>query len=387
VLLLSTVSLFIDMASDGYYSAVGPYLGSLGASAAIIAVIVGIAGLVTFTPRIASGWYSDRTGKYWNIMATGLVINFLAIPLLILVGHWEMAFAVIVFDRIGKAIRSPSRDAIISNAAKSMGGTGRAFGLHEAMSDIGSIAGPIIVALVLHAKYGYSMALWVLIAPAFLAVVILFLTIRRYPDPMELGSLPVSDKWKGKPKTKLPRLFWVFLLATGLIAAAFIDFPLISYHISKSDHLQDFWIPVLFAIAMAMDALSAIIFGHIYDRIGMIVIAIVFGLSAFFVPLVFSTDPLLMIVGIALWGVGEGAMGSILRGAVAELVPPDRRGFGFGIFSTTFGIMWFLGSAATGMLYGLNLPLMISVSFAAQFVAVAIFVYVQREHAKRPVGQ
>ena len=184
VVLLGIVSLFIDMTGDGYYSVAGPYLGTLGASAAIIAVIVGIGGLVAYTPRLASGWYIDHTGHYWNIMVVGLVINFLAVPILALAGHWELAFGVIVFDRMGKALRSPSRDAIISHAAKGMGGAGRAFGLHEAMSDIGSMAGPILVAIMLQANYGYSLAIGVLIIPAFLAVVILLLTIRWYPNPI-----------------------------------------------------------------------------------------------------------------------------------------------------------------------------------------------------------
>jgi MFS family permease len=125
VVLLGVISLFIDMTGDGYYSVAGPYLGTLGASAAIIAIIVGIGGLVAYTPRLASGWYCDHTGHYWNIMIAGLVINFIAVPVLALAGHWELAFGVIVFDRMGKALRSPARDAIISHAAKGMGGARR----------------------------------------------------------------------------------------------------------------------------------------------------------------------------------------------------------------------------------------------------------------------
>jgi MFS family permease len=384
VVLLGVVSLFIDMSGDGYYSVAGPYLGTLGASAALIAVIVGIGGLVAYTPRLASGWYCDHTGHYWNIMIVGLVINFLAVPVLALAGHWELAFGVIVFDRMGRALRSPARDAIISHAAKGMGGAGKAFGLHEAMSDIGSMVGPIIVALMLEANYGFSLAIGVLVIPAFLAVVILILTIHWYPKPAELEAPCVKENDEKTVKTRLPRLFWIYILAVGLIAAAFIDFPLISFHMSTEDHLQTFWIPVLFAVAMGLDALSAIIFGHFFDRVGMTAIAVVFAISALFVPLVFGTDPLLMIIGIALWGIGQGAMGSILRAAVTKLVPQNRRGLGYGIYSTAFGVLWFLGSAVTGMLYVISIPLMIVASVSVQFVAVAIFIYVQRQMKKHP---
>jgi MFS family permease len=356
----------------------------LGASAAVIAIIVGIGGLVAYTPRLASGWYCDHTGHYWNIMIAGLVINFLAVPVLALAGHWELAFGVIVFDRMGKALRSPARDAIISHAAKGMGGAGRAFGLHEAMSDIGSMVGPIIVAIILQANYGYSIAIGVLIIPAFLAVVVLVLTIRWYPRPIELEAPCVQETAEKPEKAKLSGLFWIYILAVGLVAAAFIDFPLISFHMSMEDHLQTFWIPVLFAMAMGLDAISAIIFGHFFDRIGMTAIAAVFAISAFFVPLVFGTDLLFMVIGIALWGLGQGAIGSILRAAVSQLVPHNRRGLGYGIYSTTFGILWFLGSAATGILYVISIPLMIVTSVGVQFVAVLIFVYIQRQLRKHP---
>jgi len=372
------------MTGDGYYSVAGPYLGTLGASAAIIAIIVGIGGLVAYTPRLASGWYCDHTGHYWNIMIVGLIINFLAVPILALAGHWELAFGVIVFDRMGRALRSPARDAIISHAAEGMGGAGRAFGLHEAMSDIGSMVGPIIVAIMLQANYGYSSAIGVLIIPAFLALVIVFLTMRWYPKPIELEapSLPITTE---EPvKAKLPRLFWIYMLAVGLVAAAFIDFPLISFHISSQDHLQTFWIPVLFAVAMGLDAISAIVFGHFFDRIGMTSVAVVFAMAAFFVPLVFGADPLFMVIGIMLWGLGQGAIGSILRAAVAQLVPRNRRGLGYGIYSSMFGILWFLGSAATGVLYVISIPLMIVTSVGVQFVAIFIFIYVQRQLKKNP---
>jgi MFS family permease len=384
VVLLGTISLFIDMATDGYYSVVGSYLGTLGATAAIVAIITGIAGLVSYTPRLVSGWYCDQTGHYWSLMGLGLMINFVSIPILALAGHWELAFVVIVLDRLGRALRSPARDAIISHAAKDMGGVGKAFGLHEAMSDIGSMVGPVIVALILEADYGYSMAIGVLIVPAFLAMVILVLTMRWYPKPMELEQKCAKSDKETKTKLKLPGLFWIYIMGAGLIAAAFIDFPLISYHMTADDNIEDFWVPVLYAVAMGLDAISAIVFGHIYDRVGVKAVAAVFCLSAFFVPLVFDSDPLMMVAGIMLWGVGQGAMGSILRSVVAELVPRDRRGVGFGIFSTTYGIMWFLGNATMGVLYDISIPLMVAFSMSVQFAAVAVFIYVQRRVAKDP---
>lgn len=371
------------MTADGYYSVVGTYLGSLGATAALITIITGIAGLVTYTPRLASGWYCDHTHHYWRMMAAGLLINFIAVPMLALASHWDLAFGLIIFQRVGQALRAPARDSIISHAAKGMGGVGRAFGLHEAMSDVGSMIGPIIVALILQGNMGYGAAFSIMIIPATLALVILLLSRRWYPYPMGLEALCAPAR-ETKVKGKLPRPFWIYLVAVGLLAAAFIDFPLISYHLSADDHLQEFWIPVLYAVAMGLDALSALVLGHYFDRLGMKAIVGVFALSAFFVPLVFSTDMTMMILGIVLWGVGQGAMGSILRGAVSELVPADRRGAGFGVFSTTFGIMWFLGNAAAGMLYTISIPLMVVTSVAVQLLAVVLFALIDRRSGRGP---
>jgi len=372
------------MATDGYYSVVGSYLGTLGATAAIVAAITGIAGLVSYTPRLISGWYCDETGHYWSLMGLGLMINFIAIPILALAGHWELAFVVIVLDRLGRALRSPARDAMLSHAATKVGGAGRAFGLHEAMSDIGSMVGPVIVALILAEDYGYSAAISVLIVPAFLAIVITFLTMRWYPKPIELEKKCGDDEKADAPKRKLPGLFWVYMIGAGLIAASFIDFPLISYHMTSGDHLEDYMVPILYAVAMGLDAISALVFGHIYDKIGVKAVAAVFFISAFFVPLVFNDGTTMMVAGVMLWGVGQGAMGSILRSGVSELVPRDRRGLGYGLFSTVYGIMWFLGNSALGILYDEDISLMIAVSLIVQFAAVGVFVYVERRLAKDP---
>ncbi|MDW5562434.1 MAG: MFS transporter [Methanomassiliicoccus sp.] len=384
VFLIGAISLFADMTADGYYSVVGTYLGSLGATAALVTLITGIAGLVTYTPRLASGWYCDHTHHYWRMLGAGLLINFIAVPMLALADHWELAFGLIVFQRVGQALRAPARDSIISHAAKGMGGVGRAFGLHEAMSDVGSMIGPIVVALILQANMGYGAAFSITVVPAILAIIILFLSRRWYPHPMGL-EVPHATKHRME-KGKLPRLFWIYLLGAGLLAAAYIDFPLISYHLSSNDHLQDFWIPVLYAVAMGLDAISALVLGHFFDRLGMTAIVAVFALSSLFVPLVFASDLGLMVLGIMLWGVGQGAMGSILRGAVSNLVPADRRGAGFGTFSTIFGIMWFLGNALAGLLYSISLPLMIAASVSVQLLAVIIFAWIDREAGMKHKG-
>ncbi len=139
------------------------------------------------------------------------------------------------------------------------------------------------------------------------------------------------------------------------------------------------WIPILYAMAMGVDALAAIVLGHFYDRHGITTMLLVFPIAAFFMPLVFGTDIYSAAVGMLLWGVGMGCIESVMRGAVAELIPPERRGVGYGIYATGFGVFWFIGSATLGILYVLNINLMIGISMALVFIGVVLFYIVRRE--------
>ncbi len=231
MVLLGVVSLFADMTFDGAISIVGPYLAALGASAVFVSLIIGFGELVAYTPRLASGYFIDKTGRYWSIMIIGYAINFVAIPCLAFVGSYEVAAGLIILERVGKAMRAPARDAIISHAAKGMGGIGRAFGLHEALSQIGSMVGPVSMALILGLNLSYQFAFAVLALPAGLAVLFLALTIKLYPKPTELEKGETLVCIKTKNKKKLPRVFWIYLAAAAFIAAGFIDYPLIAFHL------------------------------------------------------------------------------------------------------------------------------------------------------------
>jgi MFS family permease len=165
VVLLGVVSLLADVTYEGARSAVGPYLEILGASAAAVGVVAGLGELVGYAIRVAAGYLSDRTGRYWAITIAGYGVNLLAVPLLALAGRWEVAAALIVFERLGKAIRTPARDAMLSHATHSMG-RGWGFGLHEALDQIGAVLGPLIVAAVLYFTGDYRAGFAILLVPA-----------------------------------------------------------------------------------------------------------------------------------------------------------------------------------------------------------------------------
>jgi len=372
VILLGVVSLFADATYEGARSIAGPYLAFLGASAAIVGIVSGFGELVGYGLRSLFGYISDRTGKYWTMTILGYALNLLAVPLLALAGRWEIAAFLMITERMGKAVRTPARDAMLSHATAQMG-RGWGFGLHEAMDQIGAMLGPSVVALVLYLKGGYKAAFGLLLIPALLALAVLAAARFLYPRPRDFEEGQEKQGKKG-----FPRIFWIYLAAVALLAAGFADFPLIAFHFHRVSVVSDEWVPLFYAIAMGVDALAALVFGRLFDRKGIPVMAFAAIISALFAPLVFLGEFYFALLGMVLWGVGMGAQESIMRAAIAEMVPADRRGSAYGLFNTGFGVFWFLGSALMGILYGLSLPSMIAFSVAGQLLSVPLFLWIKR---------
>ena len=373
VILLGVVSLFADMTYEGARSITGPYLAFLGASATTVGMVAGFGELIGYGLRLFSGYVSDRTGKYWTITLVGYALNLIAVPLLALAGRWELAALLMITERVGKAIRSPARDAMLSHATKEMG-RGWGFGLHEAMDQIGAMLGPMAVAAVLYFRGSYQNCFATLLVPALLALSVLLVARLLYPRPrdLEVGSAELETRG-------MPRVFWLYLASVALIAAGYADFPLIAFHFEKVASVSKVWVPTLYAVAMGVDALAALVFGRLFDREGISILIVSSLLSAFFAPFVFSSGFALAVVGMVLWGIGMGAQESIMRAAVAGMVPMDRRGSAYGILNAGYGLLWFLGSAVMGALYDVSLPAVIAFSMLAQFASIPLLFLVRKE--------
>ncbi|MGI8486744.1 MAG: MFS transporter [Thermomicrobiales bacterium] len=370
VLLIGLVSFFADMTYEGARSVTGPYLGVLGASATIVGFVAGFGELLGYGLRLASGYLSDRTGRYWPITFVGYGLNLFAVPALALTGRWEIAALLMIAERVGKAIRVPARDAMLSHASANVG-HGRGFGVHEEMDQAGAVVGPLIVAGALVWRDDYKTAFAILLLPAILAILMLANARRLFPDPSDLEAAP-SDL----DRRDLPRSFWIYMAAAGLVAVGFADFPLIAFHFQKTSLLSASMIPIFFAIAMGVDAIAAIIFGNLFDHIGLPALIAATILSAGFAPLVFFGGVRLALIGVVLWGVGMGAQESVMRATVAGMAPSDKRGTAFGIFNTGFGVFWFAGSIAMGVLYDTSRLWLVIFSVVFQLAAIPLFMIV-----------
>jgi predicted MFS family arabinose efflux permease len=370
VLTIGIVNLFADLTYEGARSITGPFLGSLGAGATAIGLVVGFGELLGYSLRSISGFLADKTHKYWVIAFVGYTINMLAVPALALAGNWPLAAALIIAERTGRAIRRPSVEAMISYAGKEIG-HGWVFGLNEALDQGGATVGPLIVAVVLYLKGGYRYGFGVLLLSALLCLGTLVVARVLYPRPHELEGKPAhSLQAKG-----FSRAYWLYVIAGAFIAAGFADFALIAFHFQKAGIVSSNLIPVYYSVAMGVGAIAALLFGSLLDRIGFPILIVAFFMSAFFAPFVFLGGGGLALLGMMLWGIGMGAQDSLLKAVLTKVVSAGKRSTAFGLFDTGFGIAWFAGSATLGFLYDKSIASLIVVSVVLQLFALPVFLW------------
>jgi predicted MFS family arabinose efflux permease len=372
VLLIGVLSFFADFVYEGARSINGPYLAILGASATLVGFIAGLGEFLGYGLRLVSGSLSERTRAFWPITIFGYVIQMGAVPLLALAPNWRVAGLLIVTERVGKAIRNPPRDTMLSHAGKHIG-LGWAFGLHEGLDQLGALFGPLVMAFVLARMGNYRTAFAVLLVPAIATLVLVVVARIAYPTPEDMETQQQHIEAAG-----LPSVFWIYLLGAGLVAAGFADFSLLAYHFEKAAVIPKIWVPIFYSVAMAVSGLGSLLFGRLFDRRGILVLIPLTIVAAASAPLVFLGGFWLALIGSALWGLGMGVHESMIPAAVATMVSQQRRPSAYGIFTAGFGLCWFIGSVIIGKLYEVSMPALIAFSVTAQVLAIPIFLIVRK---------
>jgi len=383
VVMVGVMSFFADFTYEGSRSITGPYLGLLGAGAFTISVVGGVGEFLGYNIRLFSGRGADRTGRHWQITIFGYILQMSVVPLLALAGSWQAAAVLIIAERIGKGIRNPPRDAMLSHAAEEMG-YGRAFGVHEALDQFGALFGPLLVALVLVVtKHDYKVAFATLAVPAVIMLSLLAVARLLYPRPQDLSART------SQPTTqRMSRVFWLYLAAAALAGAGFADFPLISYHFQHAGSVPADLTPVFYAVAMAVSGTGSLILGRIFDRAGISVLIPLTIVSAIYAPLVFLGGFWAILAGSALWGLGMGVQESLIPAAVAPMVSPDRRAYAYGLFTSAYGTAWVLGSIVIGILVDISVAGLVAFCIVAELAVVPLILAVRSrmKHAAQPAG-
>lgn len=401
------VSLAADMVYEGARSVYGPLLAALGASAVVVGLVTGAGEAVALVARLAFGPLADRTGRYWSLTIAGYGLTAVCVPLLALaprLGAAGLAFAasMILLERLGKAVRSPSKSALLAHAASAVG-RGRGFGVHKALDQVGAFAGPLVVAAVVAAG-----SLWwgvgVLAVPGALAMVLLLALRRRVPDPAvhdvapaaapatAAGSAPVADRpgrgwWATAVGAGLPREFFRYAVAASLTTGALVTFGIIGYHLVVAGLVPVASVPLVYAAAMAVEAVAALGVGAVYDRTGPVVLLVVPVLVALVPALALGSALVAVLLGVVAWGFAQGVQDSTVKAVVAELVEAPRRATAYGVFAGVQGLFAIVGGVGAGWLYERSLPALVAVVALTQVLALVLLVGTLRRSARpRPAG-
>ncbi|GAB1340505.1 MFS transporter [Streptomyces sp. E-15] len=374
VVWFGTVSLLADVVYEGARSITGPLLASLGATALVVGVVTGAGEAAALGLRLVSGPLADRTRRFWALTIAGYALTVVSVPLLGVAGALWAACVLVIAERVGKAVRSPAKDTLLSHATAATG-RGRGFAVHEALDQVGAITGPLLVAAVLALTGNrYGPALGVLAVPGVAVLLLLFRLRARMPDPAAYEREAAAERPVPPDAADrgLPKSFWTYAAFTAATTTGFATFGLLSYHLVRQHLLSAAWVPVLYAAAMAVDAVAALATGWLYDRIGPRVLVALPVLTAAVAALGFRDTVPIAVAGSLVWGAAMGIQESTLRATVADLVPSGRRATAYGLFAGVVGVASLAGGALIGGLYGYSIPVLVTVVVAVQALAVVL---------------
>lgn len=368
VLTMGIVNLFADITYEGGGALNGPFLGSLGATAAAISIIAGLGECLGYAVRSISGRIADRTGQHWPVTFLGYGINLLAVPAMALAPNWETAAAFVLAERIGRGIRKPTVEAMLSYTTGQVG-RGWVYAVNTALDETGATIGPLLMALVLYLKGSYQLAFGLLLLSSMASLATLFAARIKFPLPAQLED---GETARARGFTAP---YWIYMTAGALFAAGLTSFELISFHLSASGSVAPALIPTLLALATAGGIVASLVFGKLYDRLGIVIVAGAACLSAFFSPLVFLGGLRVALAGMVLWGVGYATQDTLIKALIASVLPEGRRNSAFGIFYLGYGGGWLAGSIIMGLLYEHSRSGLIAFAVLTQIASIPFFVW------------
>uniref|UniRef100_A0A7C2FXA3 MFS transporter n=1 Tax=Thermosphaera aggregans TaxID=54254 RepID=A0A7C2FXA3_9CREN len=370
-ILLGFVSLFADITYEGAASVRGSYLYLIGATA-LIAGFLRIGEIINYLTRFLSGLIGDyfRSSRIlWILVVTGYAINVVSIPLLAFAKRWELVLMLVILERIGKGLRAPARDVILSEITESVG-KGLGFGIHEFLDQIGAFTGPLLASLILLNTGGnYGLVFIALGVPGLIAVGLVLTSMMLHPSLKSFSATRKRQGFRG-----LGKPFYIYVAGLMLMSLGFLSWDIFTFTVKSSNTVSDEIIPLFYTLAMLVDGLAAIPVGVLYDKIGLAsILAAPFTLvaSAFFLQP--SIESLFIFAGI--WGFAMGVFETNVRVAVSDLVTPSERSLGYGVFGLFYGLSLMVGGIAQGFTYTLGKEYLKSLVIVSETLSAILMVY------------
>lgn len=383
IIVFGLISMFGDMVYEAARSVNSQYLNILEITATQVGLVFGAGEFLGYFLRLVAGIISDKSGRYWIFVFVGYGM-LLVVPLIGFTMEWNILLILILMERIGKALRSPAKDTILSGVAENQVGIGFAFGLQESLDQLGAFIGPLIFTAVfyLSSKSGiaqYQLGYRMLFIPF---VLLMFFLSFAYRNIKKEKIHPGAER-KNLHQEHVKSIFWMYTAFVFFSTLGFVNFSIAGYHLKANSLLSDGNITLIYSAAMAVDAVAALVVGKFYDRLkarsgrrtGGLVALISIPLLTLGMPaLLLSSSVAPIIVGMAIFGVVMGTHETIMRSSIADIMPFNKRGTSYGIFNTSYGLALFGGAALMGLLYDRNLIGLI-IAFSCLMELVALFIY------------
>ena len=362
-------SMFMDISSELIHSLLPVFMVSvLGASMVTVGLVEGIAEATAAIVKIFSGALSDYLAKRKFLMILGYALAAFTKPIFPLASSVGWVFGARFLDRVGKGIRGAPRDALVADIAPAKL-RGAAYGLRQALDSVGALLGPLFaVGFMLWFADDIRAVMWVAVVPAFIAVALLLVYVREPERAHREGraGTPLSIANAGR----LPLRFWLVVLMGAVFTLARFSEAFLVLR-AEDIGLGLGYVPVVMVVMNAFYAGAAYPAGAAADRMSQRTLLLV-GLSMLIVAdvfLAFATSPLWVFAGAALWGLHMAFTQGLLSKLVADTVPAELRGTGFGIFNLVSGVALLLASVIAGALWS-------AFGAAATFLAGAAFAVV-----------
>lgn len=339
------------MASEMLYPVMPIYLKSIGFSILLIGILEGFAEAATGLSKGYFGQMSDRMGRRVPFVQFGYALSTIAKPMLGLFIQPLWVFTARTLDKLGKGIRTGSRDALLSDEA-TIATKGKVFGFHRSLDTLGAVLGPAIALIYLSSHPAdYRTLFFLAFVPGIIAVLASFLLkekrkIESKPTA-KLSFFSYLNYWKRSPGMYRKVIIGLLLFALFNSSDVFLLLKMKEAGWGDSAVIMAFmWYNLIYAIF----ALPA---GILADKIGLkntfliglvLFAAVYFGMS-------FRISLVAYFALFFIYGMYAAATEGIAKAWISNIASRGDTATAIGMFSGFQSICLFIASSMTGLIW------------------------------------
>jgi MFS family permease len=355
VAVLGLVSLLMGMSSAMIYGLLPVFLVTvLGAGAASVGLIEGVAEATTSLVKVVSGAASDRIGRRKPLVVLGYALSAVSKLLFPLATSAAIVLTARVADRIGKGARDAPRDALLADVMP-VAVRGSGFGLRLALYTIGAVAGPLAaIALMRLSGDDFRLVFWIALIPGFASIAVLLVGVR---EPATAGDENRRLPIRRPDVVALGAPFWWAIVIAGLFSLARFS-PAFLVLKTHSIGVDAGTVPLILVAMYVVYSAAAYPCGRLADRIDRNLQLAIGAAILVAADLILAGAGSLLTAGLgaALWGLQMGVTQGLLSAVVADAAPARLRGTAFGIFDLVVGLTTFAASTGAGLVWAFASP-------------------------------